>query len=284
MTTTLNAVNNMASNPIRRLQIVEGVAAAAMPATTTLDAIPAPVASVDLNLKKIINLLSGTLATDAATMAQIWSIQRNVQPGTTYTLAVTDRETFLDAGDTSGVVLTIPLDASVSIPVGSWFWVFNNNTGLITVTPESGALTFRVPNGAVNIGLYGSALLYKRASNNWAIIASQNMYEAPRVRSIVTNANPTINTDTCDAVTITAQATVITSMSTNLSGTPANFQKLMFRIKDDGSARAITWGASFAARGVSLPTTTVAGKVTNVGFQYNTVTSTWDCIAAVTEV
>lgn len=102
----------------------------------------------------------------------------------------------------------------------------------------------------------------------------------PRITTIASAAEPTVNTDNCDCVTITAQAAAITSMTTNLSGTPTNFQKLIYRIKDDGTARAITWGASFAARGVSLPTTTTISKVLTVGFIYNTVTSTWDCIAA----
>jgi hypothetical protein len=82
-----------------------------------------------------------------------------------------------------------------------------------------------------------------------------------RITTITSHATPTINTDDCDCVTITAQAEAITSMTTNLSGTPTNFQKLLFRIKDDGTARAITWGASFEAKGVALPTTTVLHTV-----------------------
>ncbi len=105
-----------------------------------------------------------------------------------------------------------------------------------------------------------------------------------RVTSITSSATPTINTDNCDAVTITALAAAITSMTTNLSGTPTNFQKLLFRIKDDGTARAITWGSSFEAKGVSLPTTTVISKVLTVGFIYDTVTSKWGCVAAAQEV
>lgn len=105
----------------------------------------------------------------------------------------------------------------------------------------------------------------------------------PRITTITSSATPTVNTDNCDCVTITALAAAITSMTTNLSGTPTNFQKLIYRIKDDGTARAITWGASFAARGVALPTTTVLGKVLQVGFLYNTVTSTWDCVASAQE-
>jgi hypothetical protein len=105
----------------------------------------------------------------------------------------------------------------------------------------------------------------------------------PRITTITSSGTPTINTDNCDAVTITAQAAAITSMTTNLSGTPTNFQKLIIRIKDDGTARAITWGASFEAKGVALPTTTVISKVLTVGFIYDTVTSKWGCVASAQE-
>lgn len=105
----------------------------------------------------------------------------------------------------------------------------------------------------------------------------------PRVTTIVSNAAPTIDTDNCDAVTITAQGEAITSMTTNLSGTPTNFQKLLIRILDDGTGRAITWGDSFVAKGAALPTTTTANKLLTVGFIYNSVTTKWECVAAVNE-
>lgn len=101
-----------------------------------------------------------------------------------------------------------------------------------------------------------------------------------RVTTIVSDAEPTVNTDNCDYVTITALATAITSMTTNLSGTPVNFQKLVFRIKDNGTARAITWGASFQSGTIALPTTTVAGKTLLVGFIYDSVDSKWTCEAS----
>lgn len=104
-----------------------------------------------------------------------------------------------------------------------------------------------------------------------------------RVTTITSNATPTINTDDCDVVTITALATAITSMTTNLSGTETNFQTLIFRILDDGTARAITWGDSFQAMGVALPTTTTISKVLTVGFIYDTVDSKWGCVASVEE-
>ncbi|MDD5441413.1 MAG: hypothetical protein PHZ27_04325 [Candidatus Omnitrophica bacterium] len=60
----------------------------------------------------------------------------------------------------------------------------------------------------------------------------------PRVLTFTSDATPDVNSDSYDAVTITAQAAAITDV--NVTGTPTNFQKLMFRIKDDGTARAIT--------------------------------------------
>lgn len=110
-----------------------------------------------------------------------------------------------------------------------------------------------------------------------------NKRVTPRVSSEASSATPTINTDNVDAHSITALAADITSMTTNLSGTPTNFQKLIIRIKDDGTARAITWGASFEAKGVALPTTTVLSKVLTVGFIYDTVTSKWGCVASAQE-
>lgn len=128
------------------------------------------------------------------------------------------------------------------------------------------------------------------SSNSATALATQQSIKAyadstrdPRTTTEVSSATPTINTDNTDIHTITALATAITSMTTNLSGTPVNGQKLIIRIKDDGTARAITWGASFASRGATLPTTTVLSKYQYNGFIYNSTTSTWDCVATVDE-
>lgn len=104
-----------------------------------------------------------------------------------------------------------------------------------------------------------------------------------RVTTITSSATPTINTDSCDAVTITALATDITSMTDNLTGTPNDFDKLIIRIKDNGTARAITWGASFEAKGTALPTTTIISKVLTVGLIYDSVTAKWGCVASAKE-
>jgi len=98
-----------------------------------------------------------------------------------------------------------------------------------------------------------------------------------RIKTFTSDATPDINSDDYDAVTITALAVAITDV--NVTGTPTNFQKLLFRILDNGTARAIAWGDDFQAMGVALPTTTVISKVLTVGFIYDTVDSKWWCVA-----
>ena len=106
---------------------------------------------------------------------------------------------------------------------------------------------------------------------------------AERVLTFTSDATPAINTDLYDVVTITALGAAINTMTSDLSGTPFNFQKLIFRILDDGTARAITWGDSFRDAGVALPSTTVISKLLTVGFIYDTVTSDWGCVAVANE-
>jgi hypothetical protein len=153
----------------------------------------------------------------------------------------------------------------------------------ITGFPITGAKTLTFPSVStrVRLTLTGStdpdityAVTLATGSN--AILTA---YVPARVTTITSSATPTVNTDVTDAVTITALATAITSMTTNLTGTPANFDMLLFRIKDDGTARAITWGASYEAKGAALPTTTVLSKVLHALFIWDSVTSKWGCLS-----
>lgn len=63
------------------------------------------------------------------------------------------------------------------------------------------------------------------------------------------------------------------------SGGPMESQKHLIRIKDNGTARTLTWNAIFRAIGVTLPTTTVVGKTMYIGMVYNSTDTKWDVIA-----
>lgn len=90
--------------------------------------------------------------------------------------------------------------------------------------------------------------------------------------SVTPNGNPAGD----DAVIITALATNLTINAP--SGTPVQMKPLIFRIKDNGTIRTLTWNAAYRAIGVTLPTATVANKTFYVGFLYNATDSVWDCV------
>lgn len=106
-----------------------------------------------------------------------------------------------------------------------------------------------------------------------------NKRVTPRTDSTTSSATPTINTDNVDFYHLTAQTADITSFTTNLSGTPTTDQKLHIAVTGT-AARAITWGTSFEAGAVSLPTTTVTTQRLDVLFIWNAVTSKWRCMAS----
>lgn len=76
---------------------------------------------------------------------------------------------------------------------------------------------------------------------------------------------------------LTAQAAGLTIAAP--TGTPIDGQSMIFRLKDNGTARAITWNAVFRAIGVTLPTTTVVSKTLYVGAKWNAADSVWDVLA-----
>ena len=98
-----------------------------------------------------------------------------------------------------------------------------------------------------------------------------------KVTNITSSATPSIDYDV-DQYNITALATNITSVS--LSGTFVDRQRLIVTIKDNGTARTITWGSSFNGTWATLPTTTVVGKTWIGGFIYNATTSKYECVAS----
>ena len=93
----------------------------------------------------------------------------------------------------------------------------------------------------------------------------------PQLGTIASSATPAINVGTVDYFSVTALAVAITGFV--ISGTPVDGQRLHISIKDNGTARAITWGTSFEASTITLPITTVINARLDCEFIWNTVTS-----------
>ena len=69
------------------------------------------------------------------------------------------------------------------------------------------------------------------------------------------------------------------------TGTPTDGQHLIIRIKDNGTARALTWNSIYrAGSDVALPSTTVLGKTLYLGFIYNAADSKWDLLAVTNNI
>jgi hypothetical protein len=103
---------------------------------------------------------------------------------------------------------------------------------------------------------------------------------APSVQSVVSSATVTPVFGN-DLVVITAQAAGLTLA--NPTGSWVQGKDLLIRIKDNGTARAITYGAKYRAIGVTLPTTTVISKTTYLGIIYNSTDDTFDVIGVTTQ-
>lgn len=92
------------------------------------------------------------------------------------------------------------------------------------------------------------------------------------------SATPSINTNAYQYVHITGQTAAITSFTSGLTGSPQDGQTLRISVTGTGAV-ALTFGASFEASTVSLPTTTSGTTRLDMAFVWNTETSKWRCVA-----
>lgn len=114
-----------------------------------------------------------------------------------------------------------------------------------------------------------------------AIQTQINNVYIPRIQSVISSATVT-PTNLNDEVVITAQAAAL--FFANPTGTAVQGQSMLIRIKDDGTARAITYDTQYRAIGVTLPTTTVINKTLYLGLVYNSTDTKWDVIGVAQEV
>jgi hypothetical protein len=91
-------------------------------------------------------------------------------------------------------------------------------------------------------------------------------------------------TATSEQFNITAQASALVINPPAVLGDLLDGQSVLIRIKDNGTARAISWDSIFRALGVTLPLTTVIGKTLYVGAKWNSADSKYDVIAVGQEV
>jgi hypothetical protein len=186
--------------------------------------------------------------------------------GITLTGTVTSSGSLTLGGTLSGVSLTTQV--SGTLPVGNGGTGATTLTGVVIGNGTAAFTTVTAPSGAIVGTTDTQTLTNKRIT--------------PRVSSTTSITSPLAwNSDNFDQYAATAQANALTISAD--AGTPTNGQRVIFRFKDDGTARALTWttgsSKSFRAVGVTLPTTTVINKVLYVGCIYNVADDRWDALA-----
>lgn len=185
-------------------------------------------------------------------------------------LTSTDWNTFKNkgSGTVTSVAVTVPSFLSVTgspITASGTLAIALSGTALPQANGGTGATTL----AGASIATYSGTetLTNKRID--------------PRVTSAASASSLTPDISASDVYAYTALAAGLTINAP--TGTPLDGDKLIFRLLDNGTSRALTWDATYTVIGVTLPTATTISKTTYVGCVYNATNTRWDVIAVTTQ-
>lgn len=228
---------------------------------------------------KIFTYLSGT-STPATTYTSSAGTTPNTNPIILDAAGRVPEEVWL----TDDVQYRLVLQTALSVQI----WLkdgisgFLTNSGRAVVVPSSatpaqtaaGSLVWNTTSQVLTSGNGSGRVTFVDTATTQTLT---NKRVTPRVGTVTSAATITPTADLSDMYTVTALA--VGAAIAAPSGTPTDGQRLLIRIKDNGTARALTWNAIYRVIGVTLPTTTVATKTLYVGCIYNSADSVWDVVA-----
>lgn len=223
--------------------------------------------------------LAGTNSAKLSTpdsVAALWEQGSDVASASTVTFG--EGGSFNVTGTTTITALAFTTDKA-----GRLAWV--KFAAALTLTHNATSLI--LPTGAnITTAAGDTALFRSEGSGNFRCMAYQRASGAalvsplPSVQSVTSSATVT-PAFTDDMVKITAQAAGLTLA--NWSGTAVAGWGMAIRIKDNGTARSISYGTKYRAIGVTLPTSTVANKTLYLGGIYNADDDKIDVVAVALE-
>ena len=224
--------------------------------------------------QKISMIINGSVSTtDAMTINTNGSVAFNGQVGTSGQVLqsnATSAPTWVtpSSGTVTSVAATVPSFLSVS---GSPI----TTSGTLAITLSGTALP--IANGGTGATTLAGASIATYSGTE----TLTNKRIDPRVTSAASASTLTPDISVSDVYAYTALAAGLTINAP--TGTPLDGDKLIFRLLDNGTGRALTWNATYTVIGVTLPTTTTANKTTYVGCIYNANNTRWDVIAVTTQ-
>lgn len=204
---------------------------------------------------------------------------RFISPETPATQVFFDKAT----PTTGGVVFTPNTPATVDVlyvsSTNASTWVYQDGSYVTYTAPTVDNTEWYINGTTIDAGGNKSVSIRRTgpvfASNLEGTNTGDQTYLDARVQSVTSSATVT-PTSANDLVKITAQETGLTLA--NPTGTFTEGQALIIRIKDNGTARAITFNTNYRAIGVTLPTTTVISKTLYLGIIYNSTDAKWDIV------
>lgn len=152
-----------------------------------------------------------------------------------------------------------------------WLYPGGSDSDIDLVLSGKGTGSPKLSTGSQIVGTTDTQTLSGKRTNPRVVSAA----------SYTTDTGSSLDVSTADLFIVTAQAGAL--KFNNPGGTPVQGQKLIIRIKDNGTARALTWDTQFRAMGVALPTTTILSKTLYMGFFFNSTDTKWDLVASAQE-
>jgi hypothetical protein len=169
---------------------------------------------------------------------------------------------------------TFSTAATFTYATASTVPIFNASRQLVSSTTTTTELTYL----AGVTSAIQTQLNTKASLTGTETLTNKRM--TPRTNTVTTTATITANSDAVDFVAVTTLSTATTF--TVPTGTPTEGQGLIYRIKDNGTARALTFNAIFRfSSDMPAPTTTVLSKIMYLAFIYNLIDAKWDCVGLI---
>jgi len=156
------------------------------------------------------------------------------------------------------------------------------NTGAFTTLSSTGQYTNSVADGTAPMVITSTTVVSNLNADKVDGKDASDMIET--VTTITSSATPT------PAISSYKTLYIVTALAEGATfgaptGSPAQGYRLVIRIKDNGTARALSWNAIYReGSDVELPTTTVISKTMYLGFMYNSTDSKWDLLALVDNI
>ena len=271
----------------------------------------APVSVATGTSTPVISMPAATASTNGYLTSTDWSIFNTKQPAGSYvtvngalgtpssgtltncTFPTLNQNTTGTAAGLSATLAVASGGTGVTTSTGSGNVVLSISPTLVTPalgTPSSGTLT-NCTFPTLNQNTTGNAATATTATNVSGGTASVTTLTASsRIRGTSTTITGTSGgtitptSDTTNQYTITALGASASFAAP--SGSPIDGQKLLIRIKDNGTAQNLTWSIAAGAYrviGFALPSATVASKTIYVGCLYNSADSYWDVVGVIVQ-